>query len=152
MAYRADGIGAEVVPAGHAGGVGQQRIDVELRPLRGIHGEALDAAVLCCSAGSERRSRTRPDLAMLVAPPLGRRGFLSHGLDHKRFRPLDGAPPREHRLMSISRPAAGESHPLPLLDVPWCWMERATPQRIRFRPQLARLGTQSAACPSLESG
>jgi MarR-like DNA-binding transcriptional regulator SgrR of sgrS sRNA len=140
MAYRGDGIGAEVAQAMQSAWA-EQRIDVELRPLRGaaFSAEALGrgGAQLLLLEAQAPLADPACELAMLVAPrrgpPVGsfRTGWITN--DFERWL---GSPPQEPEIdVNFATERLGEELiALPLLEVPWCWIERSQAQRIRFDP------------------
>lgn len=140
MAYPADGVAAEVARAMQTGWA-ELSLDVELRPLRGA---ALAAAALARGGAQlllldaqAPLADPAAELAMLVVPRRGPAvGSFRTGWSTREFDAWIGPQPPETALdVDFAQRRLGEELiALPLLRLPWSWVERVGGAPIGFDP------------------
>jgi len=140
MAYAAEGVGAEVARAMQAEWA-EMGLDIELRPLRGsrLAAEALGrggAQLLLLDAQAPLADPVA-ELSVLVTPRRGPPvGSFRTGWSTMEFDRWIGPQPPETPLdIGFAQRRLGEELvALPLLRLPWAWVERSTGARIGFHP------------------
>jgi hypothetical protein len=141
MAYHADGIAAEVARAMQVGWA-RLGLDVELRPLRGgkLAAETLgrSAVQLLLLDAQAPLADPTAELAVLVAPrrgpPVGsfRTGWATREFD----RWIGPQPPETPLDLDLARRRLEqELVALPLLTLPWSWVQRSGGPPVGFHPR-----------------
>ncbi len=140
MAYRVDGVAAEVARAMQSDWA-ELGLDVELRPLRGagLAAEALgrSGAQLLLMEAQAPLADPVAELAWVVAPRHGPQvGVFRTGWSTREFDPWIGPQPPETPLdIDFAQRRLGEELvALPLMRLPWLWVEREGAQQVGFHP------------------